>query len=62
MNPHSRVFELMGRNALRLAREAEETARGTIGRLADQSGEPFPESYLESADLSQSESPIRNDI
>jgi len=28
----------MGRNALRLAREAEETARGTIGKLADQSG------------------------
>jgi len=26
------------RNALRLAREAEDTARGTIGRLADQSG------------------------
>jgi hypothetical protein len=29
----------MNRNALRLAREAEETARGTIGKLADQSGE-----------------------
>jgi len=29
----------MVRNALRLAREAEETARGTIGKLADQSGE-----------------------
>jgi hypothetical protein len=28
----------MDRNALRLAREAEETARGTIGKLADQSG------------------------
>ena len=28
----------MVRNALRLAREAEETARGTIGKLADQSG------------------------
>lgn len=27
------------RNALRLAREAEETARGTVGRLGDQSGE-----------------------
>ena len=26
------------RNALRLAREAEETARGTLGRLGDQSG------------------------
>lgn len=26
------------RNALRMAREAEETARGTLGRLADQSG------------------------
>jgi hypothetical protein len=30
----------MARNALRLAREAEETARGTIGKLADQSGKP----------------------
>jgi hypothetical protein len=30
---------LMIRNALRLAREAEETARGTIGKLADQSGQ-----------------------
>ena len=28
------------RNALRMAREAEETARGTLGRLADQSGAP----------------------
>lgn len=28
------------RNALRMAREAEETARGTLGRLADQSGTP----------------------
>ena len=28
------------RNALRLAREAEETARGTLGRLGDQSGTP----------------------
>ena len=28
-----------GRNALRIAREAEETARGTLGRLGDQSGE-----------------------
>lgn len=28
------------RNALRMAREAEETARGTLGRLADQSGMP----------------------
>jgi hypothetical protein len=28
------------RNALRLAREAEETARGTLGRLGDQSGMP----------------------
>lgn len=27
------------RNALRLAREAEETARGTVAKLADQSGE-----------------------
>jgi len=27
------------RNALRMAREAEETARGTLGRLGDQSGE-----------------------
>jgi protein transport protein SEC9 len=26
------------RNALRLAREAEETARNTLGRLGDQSG------------------------
>ena len=26
------------RNALRMAREAEETARGTLGRLGDQSG------------------------
>ena len=29
------------RNALRMAREAEETARGTLGRLADQSGARF---------------------
>jgi hypothetical protein len=28
------------RNALRMAREAEETARGTINRLGDQSGSP----------------------
>lgn len=28
------------RNALRMAQEAEETARGTLGRLADQSGTP----------------------
>lgn len=28
------------RNALRMAREAEETARGTLGRLGDQSGAP----------------------
>ncbi|KAH0838318.1 hypothetical protein J3R83DRAFT_6596 [Lanmaoa asiatica] len=28
------------RNAVRMAREAEETARGTLGRLADQSGAP----------------------
>ena len=28
------------RNALQMAREAEETARGTLGRLADQSGAP----------------------
>lgn len=28
------------RNALRLAREAEETARNTLGRLGDQSGMP----------------------
>ena len=28
------------RNALRMAQEAEETARGTLGRLADQSGMP----------------------
>lgn len=28
------------RNALRMAREAEETARGTLGRLGDQSGVP----------------------
>jgi hypothetical protein len=62
MNPQSRVTELTGRNALRLAREAEETARGTIGRLADQSGEPFPASYVDYADVRQSESPIRNDI
>lgn len=27
------------RNALRIAREAEDTARGTLGRLGDQSGE-----------------------
>jgi len=27
-----------GRNALRLAREAEENARGTVSKLADQSG------------------------
>jgi len=26
------------RNALRLAREAEESARGTVAKLADQSG------------------------
>lgn len=30
------------RNALRLAREAEETARGTVGRLGDQSGKCPP--------------------
>jgi hypothetical protein len=35
------------RNALRLAREAEETARGTLGRLGDQSG--VSHSYLSSA-------------
>lgn len=29
------------RNAIRLMREAEETARGTLGRLGDQSGMPF---------------------
>lgn len=29
------------RNALRLMREAEETARGTLGRLGDQSGRSF---------------------
>ncbi len=29
------------RNALRIAREAEDTARGTIGKLADQSGECY---------------------
>ena len=35
------------RNALRMAREAEETARGTMGRLADQSGTPdLPERNL----------------
>lgn len=28
----------MYRNALRLAREAEETARGTVAKLGDQSG------------------------
>jgi hypothetical protein len=32
------LLKLTIRNALRLAREAEETARGTIGKLADQSG------------------------
>lgn len=31
--------ELKSSNALRLAREAEETARGTVAKLADQSGE-----------------------
>ena len=30
------------RNALRIAREAEETARNTLGRLGDQSGEQLP--------------------
>ena len=30
------------RNALRMAQEAEETARGTLGRLADQSGASGP--------------------
>lgn len=29
---------MIHRNALRLAREAEETARGTIAKLGDQSG------------------------
>ena len=29
------------RNALRIAREAEETARNTLGRLADQSGQCY---------------------
>ena len=31
-------YLLTCRNALRLAREAEETARGTVAKLGDQSG------------------------
>lgn len=31
--------DIIYRNALRLAREAEETARGTVAKLGDQSGE-----------------------
>ena len=36
--PRMGVTRSHARNALRLAREAEENARGTIAKLADQSG------------------------
>lgn len=50
------------RNALRMAREAEETARGTLGRLADQSGTPnfFLDAIWFSITSSQRNWQIRN--
>jgi hypothetical protein len=53
------------RNALRIAREAEDTARGTLSKLADQSGELLNGAMRDACtdhESPQNESPIPNDI
>jgi hypothetical protein len=53
------------RNALRIAREAEDTARGTLSKLADQSGELLHDAICDACTdhgSLQNESPIPKDI